>query len=133
MFERLSLNGLIALVSGGNRGIGYEVGRLLQKRGARVILTARSESDIKRLEQEGFIAEYLDVADLVSIKSLQERLKKAKMMPDILVNNAGIGTMDLSVKLSAEKWSETITTNLNSAFEMTKSFISHMAKNAMVE
>jgi Short-chain alcohol dehydrogenase of unknown specificity len=67
MFERLSLNGLIALVSGGNRWIGYEIGRLLQKRGARVILTARSESDIKRLEQEGFIAEYLDVADLASI------------------------------------------------------------------
>jgi len=80
-----------ALVTGGNKGIGYEACRLLKKEGLDVILTARDKkrggAAAKKLGVEFC---QLDVTDERSIKKCVDHVKKAHKELDVLVNNAGI-------------------------------------------
>jgi len=81
----------VALVTGGNRGIGLEVCRQLAATGLRVILTARdpgrAEAAARDLRKDGLdvAPETLDVTDEASIRSLSQRVEV-----DVLVNNAAI-------------------------------------------
>ncbi|ALA26549.1 SDR family NAD(P)-dependent oxidoreductase [Piscirickettsia salmonis] len=129
MFNKLNLSEKHALVTGANKGIGYGIASLLKVRGARVVATARSENDLARLADEGFVAEYLDVTDIDSIDRLNEKLERLDMMPDILINNAGIGSIALIAKQTSDVWNDTINTNLNSCFEISKRFLPAMSKN----
>jgi NAD(P)-dependent dehydrogenase (short-subunit alcohol dehydrogenase family) len=86
----------IALVTGANRGIGFEIGRQLAARGFRVLLTARDASKGRRaadrLKQEGRDVHFqeLDVADEESIKNAIEFAKTEFGGVDVLINNAGV-------------------------------------------
>jgi NAD(P)-dependent dehydrogenase (short-subunit alcohol dehydrogenase family) len=91
-----SAAGRIAVVTGGNRGMGFETCRQLGRRGARVILTsrdaARGEAAAARLQGEGLDVRHhqLDVADDDGIARLAEFIRREFGRLDILVNNAGI-------------------------------------------
>jgi NAD(P)-dependent dehydrogenase (short-subunit alcohol dehydrogenase family) len=91
-----SAAGKIAVVTGGNRGMGFETCRQLARRGARVILTSRDpakgEAAAGRLRGEGLDVRHhqLDVADDASIGRLAEFIRSEFGRLDILVNNAGI-------------------------------------------
>jgi NAD(P)-dependent dehydrogenase (short-subunit alcohol dehydrogenase family) len=84
------------VVTGGNRGMGFETCRQLARRGARVILTSRDaakgEAAAKRLQGEGQDVRHhrLDVADDASIRRLAEFARSEFGRLDILINNAGI-------------------------------------------
>lgn len=86
----------IALVSGGNRGLGFETCRQLAARGHRVILTcrdsSRGERAIQRLAEEGLRVDHLplDVTDAASVSELAAEVRRRHGRLDILVNNAGI-------------------------------------------
>ncbi|XP_020084214.1 (+)-neomenthol dehydrogenase-like isoform X2 [Ananas comosus] len=87
----------IAVVTGGNKGIGLEICRQLASNGVRVILTARDEKRgleaVEKLKQSGLsdvIFHRLDVTDHSSIDSLSEFIKSTFGKLDILVNNAAI-------------------------------------------
>lgn len=86
----------IAIVTGGNRGIGFETCRQLSQIGIQVILTCRDESKghhaVESLRAEGFDVSFhqLDVTDLESINRLKVYLQDNYPNLDILVNNAGI-------------------------------------------
>ena len=86
----------IALVTGANKGIGFEIVRQLAKAGFRVFLTARDrqrgEEATKKLQQDGFNVAFLqlDVADETSIDQLAKELASQIDHLDVLVNNAGI-------------------------------------------
>lgn len=86
----------IAVVTGANRGIGLEVCRQLAKRGVRVILTSRSESQgqaaCDQLKTEGLDVRFhrLDVMAPDSIERLRQAIEHDHDRLDILVNNAGI-------------------------------------------
>jgi NAD(P)-dependent dehydrogenase (short-subunit alcohol dehydrogenase family) len=88
--------GKIAVVTGGNRGMGLETCRQLATRGARVILTSRDpekgEAAAGRLQGEGADVRHhqLDVADDASIGRLAEFIRSEFGHLEILVNNAGI-------------------------------------------
>src|SRR5262245_31802214 len=77
------------LVTGANRGIGLELARQLSGRGDRVIATARKPVTARPLANLAVSIENLDVADLVSVAELGERLKGVPI--DVLIHNAGIG------------------------------------------
>src|SRR5262245_35100548 len=83
----------VALVTGGNRGIGMEVCRSLAQKGARVLLGARDEKSgaeaAGSIRKEGIDirVEIIDVANLSSIHAFTERIADSV---DILVNNAAI-------------------------------------------
>jgi NAD(P)-dependent dehydrogenase (short-subunit alcohol dehydrogenase family) len=86
----------IALVTGGNRGIGYAICRALAKRGLIVVLTARNARDGTKaadtLRQEGGAVEFsgLDVSNEDSVKKCVDRVVKQHGRIDVLVNNAGV-------------------------------------------
>lgn len=86
----------IALVSGGNRGIGFEICRQLARRNVHVLLTARDERKgqqaVARLRSEGGDVQFhpLDVADAESITRIAGFVNAEFGRLDILVNNAGI-------------------------------------------
>jgi NAD(P)-dependent dehydrogenase (short-subunit alcohol dehydrogenase family) len=88
----------IAVVTGGNRGIGFEICRQLVKAGCTVVLTARDSRKGKaacsRLEAQGLAVEFqqLDVTQAKEIKALTAHLNRKFGGVDILVNNAGIAT-----------------------------------------
>src|SRR5262245_44677178 len=86
----------VALVTGGNRGIGFEVSRQLAKKGLEVALAARDakkgEAAAAKLRDEGGAVTFfqLDVSDDASADRAVEAVKKKFGRVDVLVNNAGI-------------------------------------------
>jgi NAD(P)-dependent dehydrogenase (short-subunit alcohol dehydrogenase family) len=91
-----SAAGRIAVVTGGNRGMGLETCRQLGRRGARVVLTSRDpekgEAAARRLQGDGLDVRHhpLDVADDASIGRLAGFVRTELGGVDILINNAGI-------------------------------------------
>lgn len=88
--------GKIAVVTGANRGIGFEICRQLAKKGVHVILTSRDEAKgqlaVARLRKEGLTVNYhrLDVTSAESIQRFARDLEEDFGGADILVNNAGV-------------------------------------------
>ncbi len=95
----------VALVTGGNKGIGFEVCRQLAKKNIDVILTSRNpdlgQRAVNRLREEGLSVHYcqLDVTDPKSVDLAYDYVKKTFGSLDILVNNAGI-----AIDAKKEEW-----------------------------
>lgn len=101
-WEVPSLDGKLAIVTGGNTGLGYESGLSMAKAGAHVILGCRNmekgkeaaqrmEAAIKENNSKGSVeALQVDVADLRSVKSFADGFLKRKQPLYILINNAGL-------------------------------------------
>jgi NAD(P)-dependent dehydrogenase (short-subunit alcohol dehydrogenase family) len=86
----------IALVTGGNRGIGFEICRQLGQRGLHVILTSRDADKghkaAEKLRGEGLDVSYhpLDVTDPASVEAARDHVQREHGRLDVLVNNAGV-------------------------------------------
>src|ERR1051325_2259377 len=86
----------VVLVTGANRGIGFEICRQLARRGARVVLTSRSaeagQAALSKLSAEKLNAEHytLDVTDEKSLQGLREYVESTIGELHVLINNAGI-------------------------------------------
>jgi len=78
------------VVTGANRGIGFEFARQLSKRGDRVIATARRPEDAVELRRLGLPGERLDLAEAASVASFAARLAPTPL--DVLIHNAAIGS-----------------------------------------
>lgn len=93
---KISLTGRVAVVTGANRGIGFEVCRQLSQRGAQVILTSRNADKgleaVSTLKAEGLSVDFwaLDVTVDHQTNELGKYLRKAYGKVDILINNAGV-------------------------------------------
>jgi 2-deoxy-D-gluconate 3-dehydrogenase len=116
------LNGRVAIVTGGNGGIGLGMAKGLAKAGARVVVAARnrekSSAAVRELQALGSDALALDV-DVTNERSV-EALVGATVQQcgrlDILVNNAGINIRKPAHELPLQQWQQVIDTNLTSAF-----------------
>ncbi len=90
------MSGPVVVVTGGNRGIGYEICRQLAARGAKVILTARRAAEgtaaVKKLAAQQLAVDFhpLDVTDSASVATLRDFVKDREGRLDVLINNAGI-------------------------------------------
>ena len=123
----------IALVTGGNKGIGFEVARQLAARNFRVLLTARNpeagQSAVAKLADRGEFV-MLDVSNDASIHAAAEAFSKTHDHLDVLVNNAGIypdeGTNVLAVP--REKLMQTFQTNAFGALRVTQEFLPALRK-----
>jgi NAD(P)-dependent dehydrogenase (short-subunit alcohol dehydrogenase family) len=123
------------LITGANRGIGFEVARQLAGRGFHVIISARSEQAgqeaQRKLEKAGKISMLvLDVSDSKSIAGAASRFAPIGQL-DALVNNAGIypdeGVSILTV--SREQMVRTFQTNTFGALEVTQAFLPYLKKS----
>jgi len=127
------LDGKVAVVTGGSRGIGSAITKELARNGAQVVFTYQFQSDnanaiVKEIESEGGIAStvQVEVTDMKSIHSFLDEIIASYGKIDILVNNAGI-TRDRSFRnMSQEEWNEVINVNLNSVYNTTSAVINHM-------
>ncbi|NOZ74466.1 MAG: SDR family oxidoreductase [FCB group bacterium] len=87
-----TLSGFTFVVTGANRGIGFELVRQLQKHHANTIATARSPQEAVELRKLKVRLEALDITNPASIDRFTGRLNKTPV--DVLINNAGIGIVD---------------------------------------
>lgn len=116
------LSGRVAVVTGGNGGIGLGLARGLARGGARVVVAARnadkSESAVEALRQLGSeaLAIAVDVTDEASVNALVDQVATRCGRLDILVNNAGINIRQPVQDLGLEQWHEVLDTNLTSAY-----------------
>src|SRR5215475_7637493 len=129
------LSGRIAIVTGGNGGIGLGMAQGLASAGAVVVLAGRNakkgEAAVQRIAQAGGKAEFAKV-DVTSEASCRAPIDEAAARHgrlDILVNNAGTNIRKPADKLSAAEWHTVIDTNLTSAFICTHAAYPHMKKS----
>jgi 2-dehydro-3-deoxy-D-gluconate 5-dehydrogenase len=116
MFE---LNGKVAIVTGGNGGIGLGMARGLAGAGARVVIAARNREKSAAARDElgaGALAIDVDVTREDSVAALVRRTVEQCGRLDILVNNAGINIRKAPEVLSLAEWREVLETNLTSAY-----------------
>jgi carbonyl reductase 1 len=124
----------IAVVTGGNRGIGLEVGRQLGKKGYRVILTGRDGDAAERaastLEDEGadVTAEELDVADKASIEAFVKARSRERAPIDVLVNNAGVSLHGFDARVARD----TLEVNVFGAVRLTDRLLPSMAEEGRI-
>jgi 3-oxoacyl-[acyl-carrier protein] reductase len=113
-----SLEGKVALVTGGSRGIGAAISRELAAAGARVAVNYRSGKEAaKEIASEiGGVAVAANVGDPEEAKGLVERVESELGDVDVLVNNAGVTRDTLIARMSDEEWEEVIETNLRGTF-----------------
>jgi len=128
------LNGKVALVTGGSRGIGEGIARHLAQVGATVVLTARTEEAAEnvaaaiRAEGGSACAATLDIADPASVESCVAAVYQAHERIDILVNNAGITRVNLLLRMKPEDWESVMTTNLDGTYRMCRAVVSKMVR-----
>lgn len=126
------LNGKIALVTGGNRGIGKGIARGLGKEGAQIALAARNAEALRRaaseLVDEGtqVLAVPTDVTDEQQVMALFAKVMDRFGRLDILVNNAGAFDGGAVEKISLDAWNRVIGVCLTGAFLCTREAFSIM-------
>ncbi len=118
----------VAIVTGGTRGIGYEISKALIADGYKVaaIYHGNEEAAQKFRDETGHKAYKFDVADYESCEKWIEQIESDLGPVAVLVNNAGI-TKDATLhKMPIESWHAVIETNLTSCFNMCKAVINGM-------
>lgn len=128
----------IALITGGNKGIGFETARQLAKTGVHVIIGSRDrkkgvEASLK-LQGEGLAVEALsiDVNSQSSIAEAAREVEKKHGRLDILINNAGVMVDALDKKPSEqplETWRKTFDTNVFGLVATTQAFLPLLKKS----
>jgi len=132
----MRLDGRLALVTGGARGIGKTIGGMFLDEGAEVAIFDVSEDSGKETA-DSFNRKYgtgrasfykVDITDEESVEQAVNRIIEKKDKIDILVNNAGITMDNLILRMSVDDWKKVIDINLTGAFICSKFVIKHMVK-----
>jgi NAD(P)-dependent dehydrogenase (short-subunit alcohol dehydrogenase family) len=124
VFDRFTLEGKVAIVTGASRGLGQTMAVSLAQAGAAVAVVARTEREIQKTADA--VAMFgkmalpvpVDVTDSRAVDQLLERVARELGSVDILVNNAGgeFGIGKAVTELSDAEWGQILTTNLTGAF-----------------
>ena len=132
------MNKKIALITGANKGIGFETARQLGQEGITVLVGARDakkgEAAAEKLRREKIEAHALtiDVSDAASIRTAANQVESDYGRLDILVNNAGVMVDDETKKpseQSLETWRKTFETNLFGLIATTQAFLPLLRKS----
>jgi 2-deoxy-D-gluconate 3-dehydrogenase len=128
------LSGKVAVVTGGNGGIGFGMARGLAEAGSAVVVAGRnaekSARAVKELQALGAkaVAMEVDVADEASVTALVKGTAGELGRLDILVNNAGTNIRKAPQDLTLDEWHHVMDTNLTSAFLLSKAAYPHMKR-----
>jgi 3-oxoacyl-[acyl-carrier protein] reductase len=124
---------MVALVTGGSKGIGLAIARALLDRGMQVAISGRQESDLRRAaEQLGAGANLLtvraDVRDEGSARRSVEDTVRAFGGLDVLVNNAGVGKFANVADMTPQVFRDVMETNLHGVFYCTHAALPHLRR-----
>ena len=127
------LEGQVAIVTGGARGIGKGICEVFCREGATVALwdVLDGTQTVNEITQNGgkIFFQKVDVTDQSSVDSAIEEIIKQYGKIEILINNAGIIRDRSFLKMSEEEWDSVINVNLKSLYVVTRSVIPHMKEN----
>lgn len=130
--QMYSLEGKVALVTGGAYGIGFAIAEGLAKAGARIAFNCRSEEhrtkaledyQKKGIDAKGYIC---DVTEETQVQEMLAKIEKELGVVDILVNNAGIIKRIPMTEMKAEEFREVIDIDLVAPFIMAKAVLPGM-------
>ena len=112
----------VALVTGGTRGIGAAICRMLKDKGYTVAANyAGNDAAAKKFRDDTGIAVYkFDVGDFAAVQAAVAQIEKDLGPIDVVVNNAGITRDGTMKRMSRENWDAVIATNLGSCFNVCK-------------
>jgi len=118
------LNGKIALITGGNSGIGYAAAEAMTQAGAKVIITGRRKQALEKAAIElnaiPFISDQSSIAD---IEVMAQKIRTEYGKIDILFINAGITGKAMIQDVQLDQWNTIVDTNLKGAFFTLSRFI----------
>ena len=130
-----SLSGKVAFVTGGSRGIGLAIARVLVLEGAQVAITGKSDAHLSAarplIEAEGPASVETLKADVRRYEDVERALAAVVSRfggLDIVINNAGVGIFANVADMSPEQWSEVIDTNLTGVFHVCRAAIPHLRR-----
>lgn len=126
------LEGKVALVTGGSRGIGLGIARELAEAGATLALVARNGDRAREsagsLPGTGHAGFSCDVSDPAAVKETAKAVESELGPVEILVNNAGITRDNVLMRLSDDDWDQVIDVNLKGAFNFIRALTRGMLK-----
>ncbi len=132
----MGLDGKLALVTGGSRGIGRDIALALAANGCGVAVVATTEegaaataSDVQALGVPGK-AFGCDVSSSDAVKELSRQVTSELGPIDILINNAGVTRDGLLMRMSDDDWNNVLDINLKGAFNCCKAFAKPLMKRA---
>jgi acetoacetyl-CoA reductase len=129
---RTSLEGRLALVTGGTGGIGTAICRRLADSGARVVATYRDAAKAERWQGERRAEGHevavveVDVTSFDSCQAMVAHIEREVGPIDILVNNAGVTRDTTFRKMTKDQWDCVLTSNLDSLFNVTRNVVTGM-------
>lgn len=129
------LNGKVAIITGGNSGIGHATAILFAKEGAKVVIASRRAEENKKVVDEitgqggEIFAIQADVTKADDCRKIVDETIKRHGRIDVLVNNAGIADKHMPINLCTEEWyNEVCMVDQYSVFYMSKYALEHMEK-----
>ncbi|HXE16979.1 MAG TPA: SDR family NAD(P)-dependent oxidoreductase, partial [Stellaceae bacterium] len=117
-----ALTGRVAIITGGNSGIGKAIAMAFAKEGAKVVLAARRAEQLKEVEGEikaaggTAIGVPTDVTKEADVLALFDKTMKAHGRVDVLINNAGVASREKTDELPLASWQRVIDVNLTGCF-----------------
>ena len=129
----MKLAGKIAIVTGGSRGIGFAIAKILSENGAKVVITSKDSEKIKKAESKisnsfGITCNIKKTTEVQNV--VNQTIEKFGKL-DILVNNAGIFPKIKQLhEIDENEWNEVLDVNLTGQFRFTKEAIPHLQKTS---
>jgi 3-oxoacyl-[acyl-carrier protein] reductase len=131
----MDFSGQVAIVTGGSRGIGRAVVRMLAERGAQVVVgyhtraAAATETVAACAELRGIaVAQQVDVRDRASVEVLVDSTLERWGQLDILINCAGFAPYAPIADVTSEQWRATLATNLDGVYHTCKAALRPMMR-----
>lgn len=124
----------VAYITGGTKGVGYGIAKILLENGVSVAFTGRRKEDVEKVENE--LKQYsANVFGLISdVKNLEDESNAVKNIIekfgrlDFVIANAGLGIFKPVDELSSEEWNDMIETNLTGVFYTLKASVEELKK-----
>jgi len=130
-----TLNGKVAVVTGGSRGIGFAIAHALAAQGAKVAITGLNESHLaearlklERVAPDGVETRRADVRRYADVETAIGAAVQRFGGLDILVNNAGVGVFADVTAMTPVQWADVIETNLTGVFNACHVALPHMQR-----
>ncbi|VTS04340.1 SDR family NAD(P)-dependent oxidoreductase [Tuwongella immobilis] len=131
--KRFDLTGKVALITGGNKGLGKAMARGLAEAGADIFLASRSEESLKSTLDEILTATgrrggytVCDVSKRDQVTALAATAEREMGKVDILINNAGTNIPQAIDEITDEVWDNVLEVNLNSIMALTRALVPGM-------
>ncbi len=133
-FPNFRVDNKIALITGGNKGIGRACALALANAGANIVITARNFDELEKVKKEieilgsEVITLKFDITEFSRVSEIIKVIIDKFGKIDILINNAGICFRELALEVSEKTWDSTFDVNLKGLFFITKEVAKYMIK-----